>query len=278
MTLQLQSAKVIGAHECSEYLHFALDVAREAGELILPWFRKPLPIDNKATDGTYDPVTEADRAAEALIRERIAARFPAHGLFGEEHGHEAGNGLTWVIDPIDGTRAFMTGMLHWGVLIALFDGEKPVLGVMHQPFTAEFFFGAAGRAEYQRGAVRKTLQVRHCNNLDAAVLATTGPQFFAPGAEASGFHAVSDAVRFTRFGGDCYLYCMLAAGQLDLAVEAGLKPYDIQALVPIIEGAGGIVTAWDGGSPVLGGRIVAAGDRRVHAEACRMLEAAVTRS
>jgi histidinol phosphatase-like enzyme (inositol monophosphatase family) len=272
MSLELHRPVRIAEPVRDEYLAFALELACDAGERILPWFRNDVDVSNKASDGSYDPVTEADRSAEVLIEARIAERYPEHGIYGEELGHRTGNGLTWVVDPIDGTRAFMTGMLHWGILIALFDGERPVLGVMHQPFTGELFWGAGGRAEYRHGTVSRRLRVRPCAGLDTAVLASTGPQFFAAGAEFRAFQAVADAVRLTRFGGDCYLYCMLASGHLDLAVEAGLKPYDIQALIPIIEGAGGIVTCWDGSSPVLGGRIIAAGDRRVHDQARLALE------
>jgi histidinol phosphatase-like enzyme (inositol monophosphatase family) len=262
--------------ERAEYLAFALALARDAGGVVLPYFRNDPRVTNKATGGNYDPVTLADHAAETMIRERIADRFPQHGLYGEELGHQSGNGLTWIVDPIDGTRSFMSGMLHWGILIALFDGERPVLGVMHQPFTGEYFWGTGKRAEYLRGSVRQSLRVRACPALGDAVLASTGPEFFAHGGEARAFDAVAKQARFVRYGGDCYLYCMLAAGHLDLAVEAGLKAYDIQALIPIIEGAGGVVTNWAGESPALGGRILAAGDRTVHAAARAALERALT--
>jgi myo-inositol-1(or 4)-monophosphatase len=257
-----------------EYLGAAIEFAAAAGQVILPYFRSGVRVDNKAGASGYDPVTEADRLAETVIRERIRARFPTHGVFGEEHGHEPGEGLTWVIDPIDGTRAFMTGMLHWGVLIALFDGEEPVLGVMHQPFTAEYFLGTNVSAEYRCGQHSRPLRVRDCEALEVAVLAATGPQYFAP-SERDAFEALRRSVRLTRFGGDCYHYCMLAMGQLDLAVEAGLKPYDVQAIMPIVRGAGGIVTTWDGGDAAFGGRVIAAGDQRVHVAAMRLLESAL---
>jgi myo-inositol-1(or 4)-monophosphatase len=251
----------------------AVEFTAAAGTVILPHFRAGVRVENKAAHG-YDPVTEADRLAEAVIRERIRARFPGHGVFGEEHGHEPGNGLTWVIDPIDGTRGFMTGMVHWGVLVALFDGEEPILGVMHQPFTEEFFLGANGRAEYRRRSESRPLRVRACESLNVAVLATTGPQYFA-GDEQGAFDSLRRLVRLTRYGGDCYHYCMLAMGQLDLAVEAGLKPYDVQAIMPIVRGAGGIVSTWQGGNASMGGRILAAGDPRVHRAAMKVLEAAL---
>jgi myo-inositol-1(or 4)-monophosphatase len=261
----------IGPRTCREYLEEAVDLAARAGAVILPHFRNDPLAENKRSDGGYDPVTIADRAAEEKIREEIEALWPGHGIFGEEQGFKPGNGLTWVIDPIDGTRAFMTGMLHWGVLIALFDGESPLLGVMHQPYTREFFVGTADRAEHRVGGETTTLGVRTCASLADAVLCSTGPQWFRSGAEQEAFRAVSDSARFTRFGGDCYIYCMLAMGQLDLVVEANLKPYDIQALIPIIRGAGGHVATWDGGNPSMGGRIVAAGDERVLEAACAIL-------
>lgn len=253
------------------YLEEAVRLAARAGEVILPHFRNDPGVENKRSDGSYDPVTVADRAAETAIREGVETLWSGHGIFGEEQGFKPGDGLTWVIDPIDGTRAFMTGMLHWGVLIALFDGDSPVFGVMHQPYTGEFFVGTMDGAEHRVDGVVSPLKVRPCADLADAVLCSTGPQFFRPPADRQAFQAVSAATRFTRFGGDCYIYCMLAMGQLDLVVEANLQPYDIQALIPIIRGAGGYVTTWDGGNPSMGGRIVAAGDERVLEAACSIL-------
>ena len=176
-----------------------------------------------------------------------------------------------MIDPIDGTRAFMTGMLHWGVLIALFDGASPVLGVMYQPFTDELCVGTNDAAVYRRGALERPLTVRPCASIADAVLATTAPEAFTNAAERAAFDALGRRVRLVRYGGDCYQYCMLAMGYVDVVVEAGLKPYDVQALMPIVRGAGGIVTAWDGGDASMGGRVIAAGDARVHREAMEML-------
>ena len=261
----------VGPRARRDYVEEAVEFTAAAGAVVLPHFRNDPQAENKRSDGRYDPVTVADRAAEATIRQAIEARWPNHGIFGEEHGFKPGDGLTWVIDPIDGTRAFMTGMLHWGVLIALFDGELPLLGVMHQPYTGEFFVGTMDASEHRLGSVRTDLGVRPCATLADAVLCSTGPQWFRPGGEQEAFRAVSDSVRFTRFGGDCYIYCMLAMGQLDLVIEANLAPYDIQALIPIIRGAGGHVATWDGGNPSMGGRIVAAGDERVLEAACAIL-------
>ncbi len=260
----------VSATERDAYLAAAIDFARAAGREILPHFRSDLAVENKLADGGYDPVTIADKSAEAVIRAGIERRFPAHGIFGEELGHQPGAGLTWVIDPIDGTRAFVTGMVHWGVLIALFDGAQPVLGVMYQPFTDELFTGTNEAAHYDRGGFERVPKVRPCTSVADAVLASTTPQVFGPEEQAA-FGALRHRVRLTRWGGDCYQYCMLAMGYVDLVVEAGLQPYDIQALMPIIRGAGGIVTTWDGGDASMGGRIIAAGDARVHREAMSLL-------
>lgn len=265
----------IDAAARAEYLDAAIGIAQQAGEVILPHFRNDPEVENKRADGRYDPVTIADKAAERCIREALAARYPEHGILGEEQGFQPGNGLTWVVDPIDGTRAFMTGMLHWGVLIALFDGVEPVLGVMHQPFTDETWAGTNEDAEYRRGAWTRPLRVRGCPAISESVMGSTGPQFFAAPHEQAAFNALREEVRFTRFGGDCYLYAALSLGQLDLVVEASLNPYDIQALMPIVRGAGGVVTTWDGGDASMGGRIIAAGDAALHRAALAVLESAL---
>ena len=222
--------------------------------------------------GGFDPVTEADKAAEALLRDLIRARFPQHGICGEEFGLESGNGLTWVIDPIDGTRAFMTGLLHWGLLLALFDGQRPLVGVMYQPYTEELWLGDGSRAEFRRGATTRRLVTRQDVALGDAVLATTTPKLFAAGAERDGFAALENEVRLTRYGGDCYIYGMLAMGYIDLAVDATLKPYDIQALIPIIEGAGGVVSTFAGDDPSLGGTVLAAGSGALHRAALQVVQ------
>jgi histidinol phosphatase-like enzyme (inositol monophosphatase family) len=271
MTFGYSAAITVSSRERDAYLAVAIELAQQAGAATLPYFRSETDVHDKQTHGKFDPVTIADRTAETIIRAGIEARYPQHGIQGEEHGFKSGNGLTWVIYPIDGTRAFITGMLHWGVLIALFDGASPLLGVMYQPFTEELFFGTNEHAEFRRGNRQHALRVRACDSIQNAVLASTGPQFLAAPAEQAGFAALQRQVRFTRYGGDCYLYCMLAMGFVDVAVEAGLNPYDIQALMPIIRGAGGVVTTWDGGDASMGGRIIAAGDPRVHERAMTIL-------
>lgn len=268
---------VTGAEDREQqaYLDFAHRLADISGGAVLSHFRKPIAVSNKADGGGFDPVTVADQAAERAMRQAIAASFPEHGIIGEEFAKVAGSGRhTWVIDPIDGTRAFITGMPLWGTLIGLVDGTSAVLGMMDQPYTGERFWGVAGGAQLRArdGAVSR-LRTRPCASLADAVLTTTHPDLFADPTELAAFLELKARVRMTRYGGDCYAYCLLAAGFIDLVVEAGLKPYDVVALVPIIEGAGGRITTWQGGPAMGGGRIIAAGDARVHQEALAILQA-----
>jgi len=242
-----------------------------AGQATLAHFRTELSVSNKASDGYFDPVTEADKLCESIIRDGLAKQFPDHRVVGEEFGGDLGEGMTWIIDPIDGTRSFMSGMLHWGLLLGLYDGLEPVFGAMYQPFTDELFIGDGASAEYRRGNIRRPLQVSSCESLSSATLASTGPELFDPAAELAAFESVRRDARQVRYGGDCYLYALIAMGHIDLGIEAGLQPYDIAALIPIVRGAGGVISGWKGESPALGGRIVAAGDVRVHEQALQKL-------
>ena len=261
----------LGADGVNALVPFAIECARAAGAEALRHFRTGIAAEDKGGETFYNPVTEADRRAEMAIRTRVAARYPEHGLYGEEHGYEQGRSpLTWVIDPIDGTQAFITGMLHWGVLLALYDGVCPVLGLMYQPFTDELFIGTPGSARYQRGATSSALKVRACAALSDASLATTGLDYFSDAARER-FLRVKAIARLTRFGGDCYIHALVAMGQLDLVVEWGLKPYDIQALIPIVQAAGGVITDWQGGDCSHGGSVICAGDARVHAQVLALL-------
>ncbi len=266
----MTSSRNIASKAELEFAHVLADISADA---ILPYFRKPVAVKNKAGPAAFDPVTAADRAAERAIRKAVMARFPDHGIIGEEYGTVAGKGrYRWLIDPIDGTRAFITGSPLWGTLIGLMDGPRPILGLMNQPFTGERFW-SDGRVARWRGPDGKTrrLETRACARLADAILTSTHPDLFASAGEIAGFGELKSRARMTRYGGDCYGYCLLAAGSTDLIVEAGLKPYDIVALMPIIEAAGGIVSTWEGGSAAEGGRIIAAGDRRVHQEALAIL-------
>lgn len=269
--LEFRDPVPVGRQELEVYLEFAKAAARESGADTLRYFRSALEVDDKRQKGMFDPVTAADRAAETRFRQTVASRFPEHGVLGEEFGLSAGNGLTWVIDPIDGTRAFMMGMVHWGVLIALFDGQNPVLGVMYQPFTGELFYGDGGSSWWERGAERRRLVSRAGVNLSQSLLATTSPAFFRTSSERLALERLQQRVKMSTYGGDCYLYAMVAMGGLDIALDAGLGAYDIQALIPIIRGAGGVVSTVDGGNPSLGGFIVAAGSAELHRAACQVL-------
>lgn len=259
--------------ELRRLTEFAMRLADAAGPCILTHFRVPLAIDNKGGPDHYDPVTEADRQAELAMRALITREFPDHGVYGEEHGYQPGaSGLTWVIDPLDGTRAFITGALHWGTLIALYNGQRPIIGIMDQPFTRERFVGNRHGATWCRDGTERTLRVRDCRALGDAVLYTTSPALFGEARERSAFEALSTRVRLTRYGGDCYSYCMLASGYVDLVVESDLKPYDVQALIPIVEAAGGVMTTWTGESACYGGSIIAASTPTLHRAALSILQ------
>jgi myo-inositol-1(or 4)-monophosphatase len=257
----------------ADLLEFALATARAAGEAILPHFRAALEVADKGGGKGYDPVTVADHAAETVIRSAIARAYPDHGIHGEEHGKEQGTSkYTWVIDPIDGTRSFILGQMHWATLIALHDGSGVVVGVAHQPYVGESFLAAAGGpSEWRRGSERRTLKTRRCGSVVDAVVACTDPKMFRLQGERAAFDRIADRARLTRWGGDCYAYCLLAMGLIDIVIEAGLHPYDVQALMPIVGEAGGTITTWGGGRPDEGGSIVACGDRTLHAEVLRVL-------
>ena len=211
MLIRSERVFVESAHR-AEFLRAAVAAAERAGEAVLPYFRAGIGVENKAGGAAFDPVTEADRSAETAVRDFLGNRYPDHGFFGEEFGHQGGSGLTWVVDPIDGTRAFVTGMLHWGVLVALFDGQEPILGVMHQPFTGETFTGDGSAAHYVRRVSEggSQLRTRPTPTLSEAYLATTGPQFFSASEELDAFNSLAAQVRCTRYGGDCYNYAMVA--------------------------------------------------------------------
>ena len=254
-----------------DFSAFVEELAAVSGETILPFFRTALAVENKGAPGTFDPVTAADHAAETAMRALIRRTFPHHGIVGEEYGEELADAeYVWVLDPIDGTKSFISGMPAWGTLIALTRFGEPVFGLMNQPFIGERFSGDGGAARYRGPAGERDLRVRPCASLAEAVLFTTSPRLMND-TDRRAFAVVEEAVRLSRYGGDCYAYCMLAAGHVDLGIETGLKAYDVLALVPIIAGAGGIITTWENGSPAAGGRIIAAGDKRVHAQALAVL-------
>jgi histidinol phosphatase-like enzyme (inositol monophosphatase family) len=270
-----------------ELLSFAGELADAARATILPYFRAAHAIEDKgAKNGAvYDPVTEADKAAERAMRTLIEARYPQHGILGEEFDEKPSqDGHLWVLDPIDGTRAFIAGLPLWGVLIGLVREGKPTIGVIDQPYIGERFRGWPGGADlHTRDGVRP-LRVRDCAALGEARLATTDPALFA-GAETAAFEAVRGQARLIRYGCDCYAYAMIAVGGLDCVIESGLAPWDAAALVPVVEGAGGSVTDWRGKplsdrdffrKPTARAQVLAAGDKRVRDGAISLLGSAAT--
>lgn len=250
------------AAERSAFAAAAAELAELAGQATLPFFRANTAVENKRTDGGFDPVTEADRAAEQVIRQELAQRFPEHGIYGEEFGYQAGNGLTWVIDPIDGTRAFMSGQLHWGVLLALFDGQRPVAGAFCQPFVGELLWGDGTSAFYRlKDGEPSQLKTSTVSAVRESILGTTGTDYFESDEHRACFARLADRAKLTRIGGDCYLFVLVALGQIEIAIDGGLNPYDIQALIPIVQGAGGVVTRLDGDDPAMGGMVLAASNQ-----------------
>lgn len=254
--------------EFRSLLAFAHELADLAAQAILPHFRHAATaVDNKSRAGLFDPVTTADRAAEQVMREAVERRFPRHGFRGEEFGErDAQAELCWLVDPIDGTRSFIMGLPLWGTLIGLTLAGRPLLGVMHQAFTGERYWSDQEAAHYRGADGERVLRTRACASLGEAIFSTTSPDLFQPGYEQEGFERISRAARMRRFGGDCYCYCQLAAGHVDVIMEAGLRAFDIAALIPIVEHAGGGVAGWDGSPAHGGGRVIACGDRRLLAQ------------
>ncbi len=249
------------------YLALASELADAAGAAIRPYFRTALAVDDKAD---LSPVTAADRAAEQAMRRLIAARFPQHGIIGEEYGREREDAeFVWVLDPIDGTKSFISGVPLFGTLIALAQRGKPILGIIDQPISRERWIGAAGRATTHNGAAARC---RACSGIAAATVFATTPDMFK-GPDAPAFARVAGAAKLVRYGADCYAYGLVALGFVDVVVEAELKTYDFGAMLPIIEGAGGIATDWQGAPLGLSsdGRVLIAGDKRTHSDALALL-------
>jgi myo-inositol-1(or 4)-monophosphatase len=256
----------------ADLIAFANRLADTSGAVIRPFFRQPIAVTHKDGVHAFDPVTEADRGAERALRELIARERPADGILGEEYGETPGtSNYRWVLDPVDGTRAFITGRHEWGSLIALEDKGRAVLGILDQPVLGERFVGAGGTAHLLQAGQSTKLQVRECPALKDAILCATDPSAYFSGSEQQAFVRVQAQTRMTRYGGDCYLFAALAMGFVDLVIEAGFHAWDAAALIPIVEGAGGVMTSWDGGSAASGKTIIAAGDKRVHQAAMKLL-------
>jgi len=256
------------ATDSADLLAFAHELADAAGEVLRRYYRAPVEVAYKADES---PVTTADREAERRMRDLIAARFPDHGIEGEEFASEHGDAeLVWCLDPIDGTKAFVIGRPSFGTLISLLRNGQPELGIIDQPILRERWVGALGAASTFNQAA---IHARPCPELAHAVLCTTSPQMFATALEQAAFARVEQEVRFPVYGGDCYAYGLLAMGFADLVIEANLQLHDFAALVPVVEGAGGVMTDWEGRPLAAGsdGCVIAAGDRRVHAQALELI-------
>jgi inositol-phosphate phosphatase/L-galactose 1-phosphate phosphatase/histidinol-phosphatase len=251
----------------AELVALANSLADAARPIAVRYVRTPVTVDDKSD---LSPVTIADREAETAMRALLARRVPGHGVFGEEHGAERTDAeYVWVLDPIDGTKAFITGLPIFGTLIALLHRGVPVLGIIDQPILKERWLGAAGRPSTLND---RPITVRACAALDKAYMYSTAPLMF-PGPVAKRHEALAEKVKLFRWGGDCYAYGLLAAGHVDLVVENSLKLYDFAALAPVIKGAGGIITDWQGRELNMqsDGSVLAAGDPAIHRAASAIL-------
>ena len=252
--------------EIDQYFAFGRDVLAEAGRIAAAGFRQPNPVTDKGAEHRFDPVTAVDRRVEAAIRKRIAETYPNHGIQGEELGDAHGSSAwSWIVDPIDGTRAYIAGLPTWGCLLGLLRDGEPVAGWMHQPVVGETFFGDGKRAWRVNGRGRTAMRARSNATLGDSILAATHPDMF----DATGrprFDSLAARVRMTRFGGDCYNHCLLAHGLVDLVIEDDLKAHDILPLVPIVRGAGAVITNLSGGTP-RGGMAVGAANAPLHEQA-----------
>jgi histidinol phosphatase-like enzyme (inositol monophosphatase family) len=257
--------------EKADLISTAAELADAARVATIAYFRSDgLMADNKEAD-RFDPVTVADRLSETRMREILARRRPDDAVLGEEFGSKAGtSGLTWVLDPIDGTRGYLSGTPTWGVLISVADEAGPIYGIIDQPYIGERFEGGFGRARVAGPMGTKALRCRPARALGEAILFTTFPEVGTPD-EGAAFRRVASHARLVRYGMDCYAYALIAAGQIDLVIEAGLQAYDVQAPIAVIEAAGGIVTDWQGRLVHQGGQILAAANASIHAEALTLL-------
>lgn len=254
-------------HEIGAFLHLLCDIAAQQ---TLQHFRKRPNVTNKQSDG-FDPVTVADRSAEREIRQLIMQTYPDHGIIGEEEApHQSDAEYCWIIDPVDGTRAFIAGLPSWGTLIGLLRSGEPLAGVMFQPFTGERYIAIGEGAFLHHNGQCAPLETSRTERLSESILMTTSPYLF-PEELIEKFRRVESRCKLTRYGFDCYGYAMVAAGHVELVVESGLKSYDIAALIPLIHQAGGIVSTWDGEPATYGGNILAAANEAIHAEALSIL-------
>ena len=256
--------------ESVELARFFNELCDLASVETLSRFRKSVDITNKLSDG-FDPVTEADKAAENAIRKAILERFSDHGILGEEFGTTNPDAeYQWIIDPIDGTKAYIAGLPSWGTLIGLYKAGQPYAGIMNQPFTGERYICDGEKSFLSHNDKISSLQTSNTQTLSDAIIMTTSPALFNHD-ELAHYSKLESFCKLPRYGADCYAYCMLASGHIDLVVEAGLNAYDIAALIPIVEKSGGIFTDWQGESPAQGGQVLVAANNVLHEKAMAAL-------
>lgn len=264
----------IKTKDLERYLAIMHELADLSEQMIRPYFRKKLSVDDKKGKEFYDPVTDADRNSEQAIRNYIEAHLPDHSVIGEEFGTlDRASDYCWIIDPIDGTRAFIMGSPLWGTLIGLSYKNTPIMGMMNQPFTFERYWGVPEGAFGRWSGEDHALSTGKTTELSDAVITTTCPDLFAQDDDLRAFERLRHKCRMTRFGGDCYSFCLLAMGGVDLVVETGLMNFDIAPLIPIVRGAGGVVSNWQGGDAAHGGQIIAAATAELHEAALAELTA-----
>ena len=256
----------------TELTQFAIALAHASAEAILPFFRRNTPVEVK--DGpVWDPVTEGDRAGERVIRAMIGERYPDHAIHGEEFGVKDGtSGFTWILDPVDGTRSFVCGMPTWATLIGLNYEERPVVGLMNQPLVGDMFYGNPHGAWHDYRGTTEPIRTRTGVPLSRASIGTTAPELYRGDGQRLGFERLRNQAQLTRYGGDSYFFCVMAAGHLDIALDANLQAYDIAPLLPIVHGAGGVAAEWTGGNPAEGGQVITAGSQALLDEALAVMQ------
>jgi myo-inositol-1(or 4)-monophosphatase len=270
-TRQLESS-MSATLDWQDLTRFAIALAKASAKEILPFFRRNAPIDIKAGP-VWDPVTEGDRAGERAIRALIEERYPDHGIHGEEYGiKEGSSAFTWILDPVDGTRSFVCGMPTWATLIGLNFEGRPVLGLMNQPFVGDMFYGSPEGAWLDHRGASQPIRTRTGIALSAATIGTTAPELYRGEQDRRSFERLRQKAQLTRYGGDAYFFALMAAGHIDIAMDADLQAYDIAPLLPIISGAGGVYAEWTGGEAAKGGNIVTAGSQALLDEALAVLQ------